>query len=129
MSDNKFKKVDSDESSEDDEHKRNTSFYIFPKGLSPKYIEFTENHAKFWKMFNLVGLGINILMATAAWEVLGNYKNECGGLKMGCWTLFILYGINFIWQGCALFGVEKLCCNTCGILSVFIFDVLVLAFA
>jgi hypothetical protein len=68
-------------------------------------------------------------MACASKYILDYYPNECAGLKLASWALFSLYIVNFIWQGMCMVGLEKQCCNTCGVISVAIFDAIILMFA
>jgi len=61
--------------------------------------------------------------------VLESQPNECAGIKLASWAMFTLYCLTFLLQAMCLCGLEIRFCSNMGLISVMLYDMVVLAWA
>mmetsp|Transcript_35423 Transcript_35423/g.46641 ORF Transcript_35423/g.46641 Transcript_35423/m.46641 type:complete len:110 (+) Transcript_35423:149-478(+) len=101
--------------------------------MPPKYVAFTIKYKKFWlglSLFNILSSGV---MAWAGVRIMGSEHDqttmsyqECISMKVVLWMWFGLHIFNMIYSLMALCGLEKKLCIGYVLMSLAIFDGIVL---
>ena len=107
----------------------------FPN-LPAKYVGFTVKFKCFWIWINVISLLMSAGMATGSVLILGREHDqksiayqECQGMGVVCWALFVLHICNFLFSLLALCGMEKRLCISQVLCALVIFDSIIMVWA
>jgi hypothetical protein len=96
--------------------------YGLPKG----YLRMTIRFKTFWLWFNIIAIVASAALAITTYMILDSNPEDCSGIRIVTWCLFVLHITTFVFSSMALCGLEKRLCSTPIFIVFVMFNVVIL---